>query len=96
MIGSEVDPKTRIIKILFEGEMVELQPGTTLTIAMRMASPAGNTNKLRGYYGNGGSNYKALDNPHKDLFELTTSSMSNNGTGMDSGQIPTLYYYTTS
>jgi hypothetical protein len=70
---------------MFPGEMIDLQPGTQLTVAMRMVSLQGNTNKLRGYYGNGGTNYKTLDNTHKDLFELNTSSLSNNGTGLDSG-----------
>ena len=30
---------------------------------------------------------------NKDLFEVTYSSLSSNGTGIDSGQVPSLCYY---
>ena len=61
---------------------------------MRLVGAGQNAN-IRGYYGYNGNSYKSFDNADKDLFEITYSSLSGNGTGVDSGQIPSLYYYLT-
>lgn len=77
---------------MFPGDMVEVSAGTDLTICMRIYGPNQNF-KLRGYYGYNGNSYKSFDNQDKDLFEIIHSSLSGNGTGVDSGLIPSLLYY---
>ena len=89
---NEVDEATKIHTIMFDGEMLEVPAGTDFTVVMRMHGP-NNNYKVRGYYGSNGNSYKSFDNPDKDLFEVTYSSLSSNGTGIDSGQIPSLCYY---
>jgi hypothetical protein len=54
---------------------------------------ANNNNRVMGYYGNSGTSYKTFDNEDKDLFEITSSSLSSNGSTIDTGQIPSLCYY---
>ena len=41
VLSSDVDQKTRMWRLIFEGEMVELQPGITFTIVMRLVSQTG-------------------------------------------------------
>ncbi len=90
--ANEVDEQSKIHTILFDGEMVEVPAGTDFTVQVRMCG-ANNNYKVRGYYGYNGNSYKTFDNLDKDLFEVTHSSLSSNGTGLDSGQIPSLCYY---
>ena len=44
-----------------------------------------NNYRVRGYYGYNGNSYKTFDNQDRDLFEVTYSNLSCNGTGVDSG-----------
>ena len=88
----EIDEQTKIFKIIFDGEMVEVPAGTDFTVQVRMFG-ANNNYRVRGYYGYNGNSYKTFDNQDKDLFEITHSSLSSNGSGIDSGQIPSLCYY---
>jgi PHR domain len=90
--ANEVDETTKIHTVMFEGEMLEVPAGTDLTIQMRAYGPNNNF-RVRGYYGYNGNSYKSFDNQDKDLFEVTYSSLSSNGTGIDSGQVPSLCYY---
>jgi hypothetical protein len=46
---------------------------------------ANNNFRVRGYYGYNGNSYKSFDNKDKDLFEITHTNLSSNGTGLDSG-----------
>ena len=77
---------------MFDGEMVEVAAGTDFQVQMRMFGQSNNF-RVRGYYGYNGNSYKSFDNQDKDLFEITYSSLSSNGTGVDSGQVPSLCYY---
>jgi len=89
---NEIDETTKIYTVMFDGDMIEVPAGTDLTIQTRVYG-ASNNFRVRGYYGYNGNSYKSFDNPDKDLFEITQSSLSSNGTGIDSGQIPSLVYY---
>ena len=64
--------------------MIEVQAGTDFTVQMRSYGTANNF-RVRGYYGYNGNAYKSFDNQDKDMFEVTYSSLSSNGTGVDSG-----------
>ena len=90
--SNEVDETTKIFTVMFDGEMLEVPAGTDITIQMR-GYGANNNFRVRGYYGYNGNSYKSFDNTDKDLFEVTYSSLSSNGTGIDSGQCPSLCYY---
>ncbi len=90
--ANEVDETTKIYTIMFDGEMLDVPAGTDITIQVRMYG-ANNNYRVRGYYGHNGNAYKTFDNTDKDLFEIKYSSMSSNGTGIDSGQVPSLCYY---
>lgn len=90
--ANEIDEQTKIHNVLLEGEMLEVPAGTDLTIQVRMYGP-NNNYRVRGYYGYNGNSYKSFDNQDKDLFEVSYSSLSSNGTGIDSGQVPSLCYY---
>lgn len=91
-MSSEVDEQTKIYPVMFDGDMVEVPAGTDFTVQMR-GYGANNNFRVRGYYGYNGNNYKTFDNQDKDLFEVSYSNLSSNGTGLDSGQIPSLLYY---
>ena len=92
LTSNEIDETTKILNIMFDGEMLEVPAGTDLTIQIRMYG-ANNNFRVRGYYGYNGNSYKSFDNQDKDLFEITQSSLSSNGASVDSGQIPSLCYY---
>ena len=89
---NEIDETTKIYTVMFEGELIEVPAGTDFTIQTRLYGP-NNNYRVRGYYGYNGNSYKSYDNQDKDLFEITQSSLSSNGTGIDSGQVPSLVYY---
>lgn len=91
-MSAEIDETTKIYNVMLEGDMVEVQAGTDFTIQMR-GYGANNNFRVRGYYGYNGNSYKSFDNQDRDLFEITYSSLSSNGTGVDSGQVPSLCYY---
>ncbi len=84
MTSNEVDEQSKIHTIMFDGDMLEVPAGTDISIQMRMYGPNNNF-RVRGYYGYNGNSYKSFDNQDKDLFEVTYSSLSSNGTGIDSG-----------
>jgi PHR domain len=90
--NTDVDEQTKIMPITFEGDMIEVGAGVDFTVQMRAYGPNANF-RVRGYYGYNGNSYKSFDNQDKDLFEVTYSSLSSNGTGVDSGQVPSIYYY---
>lgn len=90
--SNEIDETTKIYTVMFDGEMVEVPAGTDFSVQMRLYGPNNNF-RVRGYYGHNGNSYKTFDNQDKDLFEITYSSLSSNGTGLDSGQVPSLCYY---
>lgn len=69
---------------MFEGDLIEVAAGLDFTVQMRMCGPNQNF-RVRGYYGYNGNSYKSFDNQDKELFEVTYSSLSSNGTGVDSG-----------
>eukprot|EP00347_Sterkiella_histriomuscorum_P014554 403360432 len=92
VMSSEIDDQTKIYPIMFEGDMLEVPAGTDLTIITRTYG-ANNNFRVRLYYGYNGTSYKSFDNTDRDLFEITASNLSSNGTSVDSGQIPSLYYY---
>lgn len=69
---------------MFEGDMLEVPAGTDLTIQMRQYG-SNNNFRVRGYYGYNGNSYKSFDNTDRDLFEVTYTNLSSNGTGVDSG-----------
>jgi hypothetical protein len=76
--------------VMFDQTLIEVQPGQGISIYVRMLGD----NKLRGYYGFQGNSYKNIEeNQDKDLFEITYSNGGSNGTSIESGQIPRLYYF---
>lgn len=79
-----MDEQLKYIQVMFEGDLIEVQAGQDFTIAVRMFGP-NNNHRVRGYYGYNGNSYKSYDNQDKDLFEVMYSSLSANGTGVDSG-----------
>jgi hypothetical protein len=83
-MSSEVDEQTKVYPVMFEGDMIEVPAGTDFTVQMR-AFGANNNFRVRGYYGYNGNSYKSFDNQDRDLFEVTYSHLSSNGTGVDSG-----------
>jgi hypothetical protein len=92
VMNTEIDEATKSYAVMFEGEMVEVPAGTDFIIQMRLYGHNNNF-RVQSYYGYNGNSYKSFDNQDRDLFEITYSHLSSNGTGVDSGQIPALYYY---
>ena len=92
MMTQEMDEQTKVYQVLFEGDMIEVGAGTDFTIQVKLHG-AGNNYRVRCYYGYNGNQYNTCDNQDRDLFDIMYSNLSTNGTGVDSGQIPTLFYY---
>ena len=82
--SSDVDETTKVAPIYFEEDLVEVPAGTDIVIQVRLFGPQNNF-RVRGYYGYNGNSYKTFDNQDKDLFTVSYSSLSGNGTGVDSG-----------
>lgn len=59
--AAEVDETTKIMPIMFDGDMIEVGAGVDFTVQMRMYGSNANF-RVRGYYGYNGNNYKTFDN----------------------------------
>ncbi len=79
---ADVDPESKIYPLMFDDNLVEVPAGQNFTVCIKVAT---STQRMRSYYGYSGNNYKTLDNKDKDIFTISYSSMSTNGTGVDSG-----------
>ena len=45
------------------------------------------------YYGNEGNDYASVENEHMELFEIQTPGDNANGTSLNNGQLPEVFYH---
>ena len=61
MVNTDMDEQTKVVPVMFEGELVEVGAGVDFTVSMRMYGANANF-RVRGYYGYNGNSYKTFDN----------------------------------
>ena len=61
MTQNDCDEASKIISVMFSGDLVEVPAGTDFSVQMRMYG-TNNNFRVRGYYGYNGNSYKSFDN----------------------------------
>lgn len=61
IVSTDVDEQSKILPVMFEGDLIEVAAGVDFTVSMKMYGANANY-RVRGYYGYNGNSYKSFDN----------------------------------